>query len=72
MEQPNGIVDLGDVAARLEAQEDERVIREGKESEARLAVFDKQMQRMFKGIVPRPQRHKLLRKAVADYEARDE
>lgn len=33
--------------------------------------FDRQMQRMFKGIVPRNQRHKLLQQAVARANAED-
>lgn len=66
-----GVVDLGNVAARLEAQESERVIREGKEAEVRVLAFLSAMNRAFKGIVPRPQREKLLRKAVADAEKRE-
>lgn len=57
-------VDLSDAAARLER---ERLEREAAaEAEARLRVerWDRAMQRTFKGIVSRPQRHAQMMRAL--------
>lgn len=64
--EPKG-VDLGDLKARADAAD--RLKRQAADSAAEqaalehVAEWDKAMQRAFKGIVSRPQRHKLLTQA---------
>lgn len=62
-------VDLSDAAARLER---ERIQREAEAEQAalqRVAEWDRAMQRAFKGIVPRPQRHAQMMRALDRHEA---
>lgn len=64
---PN-VIDLADVKRR--ADERDAITRAAvetkasKDSEERFKQWDAAMQRAFKGIVPRPERHKLMYRAL--------
>jgi hypothetical protein len=63
-----GVIDLGDVRRRADERDAAtKAIQEEAErkaSQERFAVWDKAMRRAFKGIMPSPQRHAALQRAV--------